>query len=80
MATEKLSRMELQKRAKGVALVCECCFHAVAYVQNGRLVIVSKHGSQIHTNLMTSEDLRALAEMVEESNAVKRPVRVKMAS
>jgi hypothetical protein len=77
---EKLSRMELQKRAKGIALVCECCFHAVAYAQNGRLVIVSKHGSQIHTNLMSAEDLRALAGMVEESSAAIRPVRDKIAS
>lgn len=66
-----LSHMDLHKRAKGLAVVCQVCFHATAHVQNGYLMITGRHGSQIHSNLLTAEDLEELAKLVRES-AVKR--------
>jgi hypothetical protein len=69
MATEKLSHMELQKRAKGIAAVCQLCFHATAYIQNGYMIINGRHGSQAHSNLLTAEDLERLAKLVRESSA-----------
>lgn len=68
--SDKLTFMDLQPRAKGIALVCSCCFHATAYVQNGRLVITGRHGSQIHTNVMTAEDLEKLAQIVRVSGTM----------
>lgn len=67
-----LSHMELHSRAKGLAVVCQVCFHATAHVQNGYLMITGRHGSQVHSNLLTADDLRALADLVEESSLKQR--------
>lgn len=63
----KLSHMELHKRAKGLAVVCHVCFQATMHIQNGYLLVTDKHGSQLHSNVLTADDLEQLAALVRES-------------
>jgi hypothetical protein len=43
-------------------LTCRTCGRPFARVQNGVLVIESKHGSETHTNVISLTQLRALLE------------------
>ena len=45
-----------------ITLMCACCTLPFGYVQNGVLMIVSKHGGDKHTNMITLEELRRLLE------------------
>ena len=57
--------MKREKRKNGEALMCGCCTYPFAYMQAGKLVVTSRHGSQQHTNALTPDELRALASELE---------------
>ena len=57
--------MRKEERRGGQALMCDCCTYPYAYIQAGKLVVTSRHGSQQHTNTLTPEELRQLADDIE---------------
>lgn len=59
--------------------MCDCCKYPYAYLQAGKLVITSRHGSQQHTNTFTPADLRVLAEELEQSQQSDGPKNKAMA-
>lgn len=60
----KLHHTKLEKRGKGMALVCDHCSYAFAYIPHDRLVISSRHGRETHPNCLTADDLELLAEFL----------------
>lgn len=46
---------------------CLCCPRPFATIQDGRLVIQSKHGSATHVNALTVEDLERLVAVLRAS-------------
>lgn len=63
--------MKREKRKNGEALMCDCCTMPYGYLQNGKLVISSRHGSQQHTNALTPEQLRRLADELEAEKGLR---------
>lgn len=65
MSLPKLHHTKLEKRGKGLALVCDCCSYAFAYIPHDRLVVSSRHGKEQHANCLTSDDLRKIADLLD---------------
>lgn len=61
--------MKTEKRSKGIAILSECCANAFGYVRNGKAMITTKHGNEVHMLILSPEDLRNLANLTEESCA-----------
>lgn len=79
MATEqkpKLLYFTLEERNKGKALIAKTCLmvrcaYALGYVTDRGLVLSGKHEQKadVHTAPLTPEDLRTLANLIEELQA-----------
>lgn len=57
--------MELVKRAKGLAIMSECCPTPFGYVRNGRVTITVSHDREAHMLVLRPADLRRLADEAE---------------
>lgn len=68
----ELHHVKLESRGKGIALICECCSYPFAHIRLDRLFISSKHGIEHHLNWLTADDLRKLADFLEEKGAKMR--------
>ena len=63
--------VQTQKRGEAHVLICSCCNLPFARLQFGRLVIQSKHYSDVHTNGLTLEDLRGLVSLLEKGDRIE---------
>ncbi len=61
--------MRIEQRKSGFVILCGCCNDPFARVQEGRLVITSRHKSQAHTNGLSLEELKNLVEVIERQNS-----------
>lgn len=59
--------MKFKETPNGHGAVCAHCPMSYAYIESGRLVILSRHEHRTHTNSLTAADLRKLADILDES-------------
>lgn len=68
----KLHHTKLEKRGKGIALVCDCCSYPFAHIRFDKLLVSSRHGKEHHLNYLTASDLRALASFLEAQQQLSK--------
>jgi hypothetical protein len=64
------TNMRFEERRGGLALVCSCCPDAYGYVERGRFVIQSRHQHRTHSNALTPDELRKLAQIIETCSTI----------
>lgn len=66
--------MRLDKRAKGTAILADCCERPFAYVrESGKLTITMPHNREAHMLVLGTEDLeKILAEMKAKCSTITR--------
>lgn len=64
--------LHIEQRKGTQVLICSCCNLPFARVQFGRLVIQSKHYSDMHTNALTLEDLKQLVATLERGDTIEK--------
>jgi hypothetical protein len=52
--------LRIERRGKIKSIICACCDLPFAQIQFGRLVVVSKHYTDRHTNGLTVGDLEEI--------------------
>ena len=57
--------MKFKETRNGHGLTCDACPLPFAYIEFGKLVILSRHESRTHTNTLTAVDLRKLADILD---------------
>ena len=59
--------MRLDKRAKGTAVLSDCCDHPFAYIRDsGKVTITMPHNRESHMLVLSPADLRKLADEAEK--------------
>lgn len=64
---------ERPSSTKGLALVGDCCRNPFGYIRDGKLVLTMPHERKGHELLMTANDLRSLANLLDWMSGI-RPV------
>lgn len=66
--TRMSTRLKFKETKNGQGVVCDACPLPYAYIEFGKLVILSRHDSRTHTNTLTAEDLRKMADILDALN------------
>ena len=56
-----MKALKVEYRGDESACICESCHLPFLTIENGELLVISKHGSQRHENIITLEQLRMIA-------------------
>ena len=63
--------MRLDKRAKGTAILSDCCETPFAYVrESGKVTITASHNREAHMLVLSIEDLEKILEEARAKSAI----------
>lgn len=61
--------MKFKETRNGHGVICDACPLPFAYIEFGKLAVLSRHDGRTHTNTLTSADLRKLADILDADSA-----------
>lgn len=60
--------MRIEQRGEIKVFLCSCCDLPFAKLQFGRLVVQSKHHSDIHSNSLGPDELESILELLRQAD------------